>query len=497
MIHSFSSINTPSIIMPSLKKSHFLLIVILGFLLSMIFRAESDYTLMYYISNFIGISIMFSIFILPLKYIVYPIYILITTMPDITQSFEGEEILVASLWQISLGPITPALFIYFFLLVVIFRLFTFTRLNSYKVVLLYFLIIPTLTSLFYGFLNESIFRFIADAKVPIFFIGGLLLFSSYYRKFPRELIISCQVFLALALGNFILDTLKLFFNNSDSISLSVNNLSFDSAKGLITIFTFWGIAKIVENKNLTFSIITIIITMYLMFAYQTRWLIVTFIFGLFLITTLQEFKKMFNIFLSITLVLIMLIPIIKKFTPEVIQISLLRFSFLENLSKKSTLMDIDVVRAGSIYNSLNLLWEKNAFLTGMGYGSWYNDSNFPMPNLTTSAFDEESLRLGKYYRIHDFFFHFLFKFGLIGVWLYIEAFVKPLRQIWKFRQQIRKNFYSLKVSIMIFGLSPLVITYMYWTGKGLLISALYIVITYEWVKYFANVSDNKKCTVSA
>ena len=75
--------------------------------------------------------------------------------------------------------------------------------------------------------------------------------------------------------------------------------------------------------------------------------------------------------------------------PETIRIFLLRFSFFNDLSTIGT--ESEVVRVASIINSINLLWENNAFLTGMGYGSWYDDSYFPMLNLSNSAFDDDSL----------------------------------------------------------------------------------------------------------
>ena len=173
-----------------------------------------------------------------------------------------------------------------------------------------------------------------------------------------------------------------------------------------------------------------------------------------------------------------------QIAPEVWRVTLLRFSFIENISTDASLEDIEWARAGSIYNSLNTVLDNRAFLSGMGYGSWFNDNYFPMPNLTISGFDEESLNSGRYYRVHDFSFHFLFKFGIIGIWIYAGSFFKPLSNIWKKRIYYRNDSFSRKVSIIIFGICPLALTYMWFTGKGLMFCAFYIVIAYEWIKYF-------------
>ncbi|WP_139367066.1 hypothetical protein [Sediminibacterium ginsengisoli] len=266
--------------------------------------------------------------------------------------------------------------------------------------------------------------------------------------------------------------------------VSYSSLSLDSAKGLITIFSFWAIAGLIKGKNIIVNIVLVLLTLYVLLAYQTRWLIITFVLGLLVIAFAVGFKNAMIVLTSIVLLFCITIPIIIKVAPEVWETAMFRLSFIGNLTSGSSLEDVEIVRAGSIYNSMNLLFERKAFLTGMGYGSWYTDNYFPMPNLTTAAFDEDALNMGKYYRVHDFLFNFLFKFGIIGTGIYISCYLKPIRRLWKLKKQILADSRYNFVFIAIIGLCPMVITYMWFTGKGLLFGALFVVISREWARVF-------------
>ena len=479
----------------NLSKSYFVLLVFTGLFMSILFRVESSSGILYWLSSFIALIIMLSVLVLPLKKLIYPLFILIVSMPDITQTPGSIDtfgfITVASPWQFTLGPLTPAILIFFSLFIVLFRLFSKSKKNPYNFVFIYFLLVVPIFSIWFGFLQDSISRFVTDAKIPIYFFSGLVIFSNYYKRFPSKLKISCQIFLALAAGNFLFDGIKLFLFYSDSLTSTYSSLSYDSAKGLITIFTFYAIAKIIENKNLVFNLAILLISLYMMIAYQTRWLIVTFILGLILVSLLIGIRKTISKSILLICFVSISIPFLIQLNPEIFRIALLRLSFVDNLSDSVSLMDIEIVRASAIMNSTSLLKENYALLTGMGYGSWYDDSYFPMLDLGDSTFDKDSLFSGRYYRVHDFFFHFLFKFGVIGTFLYIYAFIKPVRGLWQLRMYIRSNPFVLKITVIFFGLLPLVITYMYWTGKGLLFGALFIVIVSEWVKFFKNQLENK------
>lgn len=467
-----------------------ILYTIVGFVFSLLFRVTTDYIYLFYLSSLISFFLLVSIIFIPLKYILYPLLILLISMPDITQSAEEvEEIgekLSATPWQLFIGPITPAFSIFGLLLIAMYRIYLFKMINNYKKLFIYFIIIVTIVSIYFGYLTNSVHRFIVDAKVPMFFCISIIIFTSYFNRFPEKLKDISLFFFALCIGNYTIDFLKLLIGNENVTStVGYSNLSLDSGKGMITVITFWALANILNGKKIIINFVLVAITVYVLLAFQTRWLIVTFFLGLIFVAVFLGIKRTIIVSIPLAIFLLIAIPVMIEIAPEVWRVTLLRFSFIENISTDATLADIELARAGSIYNSMNTLYEKKAFLTGMGYGSWFNDSYFPMPNLTISGFDEESLLTGKYYRVHDFTFHFLFKFGIIGIWLYAGSFFRPLYIIWKNRVKYRNDNESRLIAIILFGVTPMALTFMWFTAKGLMLCAFLIVIAYQWINFYS------------
>lgn len=486
--------------LPSLNPKRSAYIVIGGFLLTSLFNCTEAVPVLFIPAISFAFLILIGMAFIPLEYIIYPLFILILNMPDMTQSAEEIEILgvvlSASPWQVGAGPITPAFFIFAALLIPFYRLFKHIRLRGpFLNLFIYFGIIAVIASIWFGYLQESLSRFIIDAKIPMFFCVGLMIFSAYYKRFPRNFLISSQIFFCIAIGTFCFDLVKFILNQSSAIeSTGYQNLSLDSAKGLVVIFLFYAISKLMEGKKMPFYLIVMAISFYLLLAYQTRWLIVTTVLGLVIAGIFLGLKRVFILSVFTGIFLMIAIPIMIKIAPETWRIAMLRLSFVEDLGASSTLEDVEIGRAGSIYNSTNMLWERKTFLTGMGYGSWYNDSYFPMPFLNISAFDEDSLNKGRYYRVHDFTFHFLFKFGIIGLALYAYSFIRPIRKIWRLKTVINKNTFFRQAFLILIGLTPMVLTYMWFSGKALLFGAFFIVITYHWASYCRNFIQYKAGT---
>jgi hypothetical protein len=474
----------------NVSSQDFFVFTTIGFLVSLIFRVDESLIYLFYISTLLWVTLLVSVFFLPLKSLIYPLIILMVSMQDITQSAEEvEEIgvkLTATPWQFVLGPLTPAFFVFLCLIICFIRLYKFPIKNPYNKLFVYFFIIATIISIHFGYIY-AFNRFIADAKIPMFFCTSLVLFTSYFNRFPETFLKVSAIFFAFCIGNFLIDIIKLFFGTNQVVaSVGYSNLSLDSGKGLISIISFWAIASITEGKRVLLNLAIVVLTLYVLLAFQTRWLVVTFILGILFIAIFLGFLRSTLLAFPVIIFFVISIPLMIQIAPEVWRITLLRFSFIENISSGVSLEDIELARAGSIYNSINTLSENKSFLTGMGYGSWFSDAYFPMPNLTISGFDEDSLNTGKYYRVHDFSFHFLFKFGIIGIFLYADSFLKPIISIWKKRLHYRADIFSRRISILFLGTFPMALTFMWFTGKGLMFCAFFIVLAYEWIKYFDN-----------
>lgn len=476
-------------IYPNFVQKHFkfisisqaVLLFLIGFLFSLIFRIEETYPILYYLALFLSFLVYFSVIFINKKLLIYPLFVLILLMPDLTQSSDELELLgiikSANLWQFTIGVFTPATLVFLMLLVVALRLkFNLSRIFSDKLFVYFGLIIP-IVSIYFGFLQNSFSRFFSDFKIVTFFCLGIIIFEKYFEVYKEELLRAIQVFFFLAMGNFCVDVFKYFFySNNNLVNQSYYNLSMDSSKGLIIMFFFYSIIRILNAKNFLINISSIFLVIMLLISYQTRWLIVTLVIGILLILLFFGVQKFFKIGSLVVVISFFIIPFLNFVNPEALQIIISRFGFIENIKDATEITDLELTRGGAIINSVSTVYEKKAYLTGLGYGSWYTDSYFPMLNLTSAAFDEESLMNRHFYRVHDFLFHFLFKFGIIGLFLYFKSFLSPLFSIWKTKLFLLKNSsFSQLVLLIYIGVLPMVLTYMFTTGKGLLISAFFIV----------------------
>lgn len=469
----------------------FVIAIFIGIFASIVTSAKTTSPVWYGFGMLVSAIVLISIVVLPKKYVVYPVLLLIVNMVEHSQTYDDEllygTILSASPWQITIGPFGGSV------LVVVFLCAGYLRLIKYKIndilyvcLLVYFMAIVPIISYAYGYFNEGTAQFMVDAKVGVMFCVSILFFYSYYRRYSENILMTSQMFIALAVGNFVLDAYYMINGISGTDISGYRNISIDSGKGLLTVLIFYLLSMLLRKRNMVFNVVLITFSIYLLVAYQTRWLLITLVLGLVLVLILHGVKNMMIAISSICVVSIFVLPVLVKIFPDAIEAMALRFGFIESLSVAPSLDKIDIVRAGSIYNSMNVLKDKMAFLTGLGYGSWFDDKYFPMESLSLGSFNIQSLEAGKYYRVHDFFFHFLFKYGIIGLVLYVVSFARPMIKIWNCRKTIMANSTNITVSTVLFGSAPMVISYMYWSGKGLLFSGLFVVALTVWGKYMDN-----------
>ncbi len=461
-----------------------------GIGLAVLFRAESTSPLLFLLGRLLALGVVASVFFLPRRWTILPLMLLMVTMPDMTQVAEDVHergiVLVATAWQIGLGPLSPAFIVMGALLVAFFRLLDGKLTRSYQLVVLYYCVVPVATSLWFGYAFDVPGRFATDAKMAGFFCSGLLVFSSYYRRYPDELWRGGQLLLGLVGGVVGLDAVRLLLGATVPTTqlMSYVNLSLDSTKGLIAGVIFWLVARIIGGRNLVIGPLAVVVALSVMFAYQTRWLVVALALGFFLVFLLLGFQRVVVLMLAGTLLSFATLPFLQRFFPEVWEITAIRFQFVREIRQGGDLLEVEGARTGAIYNSLRLVWDRHALATGMGYGSWYTDTYSSMLNLTEAAFDEESLRTGRYYRVHDFLFHFTFKYGLIGLLLYSYVIARPLMAIWRMRKTVLGWRPAREIAVVVFGLMPMVLTQLWFSGKGLLFSAWFVVMSDCWAAYF-------------
>lgn len=467
------------------------LLALIGLIFAGIFGIDQSQGIMFYPASLIAIAIFLSIFVVPLRYILVPFAIILLPMPDLTQTPEEVQefgtIVSASLWQLTPGFVSPAITALISLLVALARVSRVSPVKLHTPFLMYFFFVAVAISLVMGFIGESLGRVFADAKVPVFLYLSLIFFESYFRKFPEETLRSAQVVLMLWCGTQLFEVMRYAWElNQIGETSRYVNLSLDSAKGITLGIAFYSISKLIRMENSILWATVLFATLYLIFAYQTRWLILTFVAGIFVVFLLYPVSRRLIFLVWLCPLAFIGIYAMAYFESEAFRIMMLRLSFLADIGFDTQLVEIDLVRAGSIINSLNTLWQNNTIFTGMSYGSWYTDQYLPMYGLTVGAFDKESLTSGRFYRIHDFFFHFLFKYGVFGLSIYLSVFLLPLRRLWKNRKFIVKCRFGTEILAVLLGLSPTVITYMWFSSKSVILCGLYIAFCTAFYAAFKN-----------
>jgi hypothetical protein len=457
--------------------------VVISCILSIIFDFDKSMGILYYVGFILSCGTLMSVFIFPLKKLLLPLLIILIVAKDTTQgSAEVDSlgiIVSGTPWQIYIGKISPAFLIIIPVFVIFIRLYTLEKLKWDLLLPIYLFVVSIVVSLIYGFPKQDFGRFFTDLKIPIFFCFGLGIFNLYFLRYPKSLPHITKIILALMVGRITIDFLYLITNYGQRLS-TYNYLSVDSTKGIVIVLIFLFFAKLIHGKQIISNLIFLGLSISVLIAYQTKWLILVAILGAIILFFSLNTRHKAKIILVLFFTGAILIPLLGFFFPVAFELIGFRFSNITTINANTTIDQVDLVRTASFVNSVNTLLDKNAIFTGLGYGSWYTDNYFPMLNLNTSSFEEESLQTNRYYRVHDFFFMFLFKFGVIGLFLFIRVYVKPLLKIFKSRAFFYKTENLSILFIILIGCSPMFITSMYWTGKGLMVISLFVIISKRW-----------------
>ncbi len=462
------------------------LIVACSFILSSIFAIDQSHGFVYECSRgFIFMLFPLSL-LLPRKYLIYLVLIVMVNMLDLTQSatdlMKFGYVRRASLWQQAIGPIPPSMTVFALMIIIGFRLLRVKLDLLYKLVLIYFCGIMVVISFYHGYPSQNLSRFISDLKIPIFLCLGSLVFISYFTHYSHKLHDIAKFFLLLCIGHFLLDFINHINGTSVSITSGFKNASLDSTKGLVMAISFYAFYNIAVVKRVFPNTILFVISVYMLIAFQTRWLILTLSAGIFLIFLYFRFyRKLFIVGVTVLTAWISMF-FVDFASVEEVRIMLLRFN-VARADYWKNLDSVDPIRFKAIVNSISFLNQKDSLLQGLGYGSWYDDRFIRMPKLTVEAFTKESLIAGKFYRVHEFFSNTIFKTGLIGLVLYLTLFLRPITFLFKRRKYVLSVNRFAVTTIVIMGLFPTILTYFWFSAKALLFTAFYVVFIHFWALY--------------
>ncbi|NQV76693.1 MAG: hypothetical protein HQ491_11650 [Bacteroidetes bacterium] len=432
-----------------------------------IFSVNGSYGLGYYFSLCMLFCFMVSAMLVPKKWLYVHSLMLLFSHPDITQDSNDVEINgvlpSASIWQFSVFGEPTILWVLSLFLIYFYRLRRLAIDLHLLYVFLLFLLVPLINSAINGFIVD-IGRVIADLKFGIMLLLGLLFFNAPFFRDDKILLFNLMLILAGSFSILFYDLGALFINVLQRDEYEFKNLSLDVAK-ILTLFVFyWCMLKFkLDLKSLLYACL-IIISLLLIFEYQTRWLVLTFVAGMFFLPGKYGFRTGFFVMSCAALIVVLYLA---ENQATVLMIN--RF----NLFGAPDLATVDPSRYFSILNAISALNENSGWLFGLGAGSYFIDSPYPLSDLTTSAYDQASLDQGRYYRLHDFFSHFIFKFGIIGTgcYLYFIASYLKLRSTKIARSQDLNIF-----MFCLFCMLPTLVTFPNYTSKGVLLTAFFFTV---------------------
>lgn len=461
--------------------------MLVGLAFSVIFDADARQPILFWLGMVLGFGVVMLIALVPCRWMPVPLFIVLLNAPDLTQSSEDIKesgvIVSATPWQFHLGPLSPALWIAGLLVLACLRLHPAWHRRDFPLLVHLAIVVPVM-SLIHGYATQSPSEFITDAKLVINFGLGLVFFTQYYTLFPRKLLSCCQLFLAIAAGRYALDAFYLFAGIYKTVISGFNRVSIDSAKGVLIVFIILFIAWLVIRRGRKIALILLPAAFYLLLAYQTRWLVLTLVMGVILVVLSVGGRVLVRSVCTVAVLWFVAMPLLATLRPHVLEVIGMRFSSFGLLLDQFDFKGADSTRFASVVNSVSLLHERGALLTGLGYGSWYSDDVYPFSYLTDGDFDLDSLASRRFYRVHDFGFHLLFKIGLIGVVLYLGAFAWPLFALWRDRARIARDRdrLGMMVFLVLIGIAPTFISSLFWSAKGLLLSGAYLATIWAWKK---------------
>ena len=454
--------------------------VLLGFACSLAMDGDTGRPAHYAVGVAVGAATLLAVAFLPPRWLLYPLFVLLINAPDLNQSLddvlEFGERGGATPWQFHLGPLTPGLLVFAVVLTVLLRLPRAPVPRVHRWLLAYLLTVVPIVAVFYGYLQESPGKFITDAKIPMYFGLGLLLFERYFHRYRDEVPRALVIFIALAGGRYLLDATYLFADIPKALISGFNRVSVDSAKGVLASLIFVCLARAFHGPGRWLAALVLPPAVYLLIGYQTRWLVGMLLAGMLLVLLVVGTRRAVRGLVIAGLLAGLSVPTLTALRPEVMDAASRRFLSI-TMTREQGAIDleaIDATRLSAIVNVSALLWRRGALLTGLGYGSWYTDDVVPMPFLNESAFDAESLANRQFFWVHDFIFHMLLKIGLIGLIAYVVTVGQPLRALWRRRHRLLRDPQGRQLLIVFVGSAPVIVTTLFWTGKGLLLTALFV-----------------------
>ncbi|MDR3553440.1 MAG: hypothetical protein P4L55_01670 [Syntrophobacteraceae bacterium] len=466
----------------TLRLPRFVAIVLIAGLISTLMDSATDATpLLYYIGLGVSIALTWLVLILPSRYKIYPLLVLIANLPDVTQSATDVEkvgtLRDASFWQFKIGFVNASWVLLLVLVAIIICLPKKRLTKPDFLFVLYYSTIPIVTCLIYGYIFSTDYTgIITDVKLPLVFFMGMYIFSSYLSKYPDAVMNMGAFFLALMFGRFLVYAIYLYGGFIFARIGNFNRVSVDSGNVMLVFVLFFLVYEIMQGSLKILKSIIFSALLFLLISFQTRMFLITFLLGFSALFFTKHKSRLAAVLIGLTLLGAISVTFLSDSYSFVLNMAINRMHIQTMQSGGFSFENLDPVRASEIANSMHTMLTSGALLTGMGYGAWYSDQYLPFHGPLQGAFSSKAINQGHYDRIHNNIFHIWFKFGLIGLVIISYILTKPLLDIIRLRRiWTRSPQLNLFVLIMI-SIYPAIVLCCFWTSKVILLSGLYVAL---------------------
>ena len=454
----------------------------------------NDWGALFYLARGFLILLLFAAFVIPRPQALILLLMLALAGQDIVSSGYGEYAnpgyATASVWQIGFGPVHAGYIIFGCMLWQLLRIKKITVQPFVLRALIWFSTVPIFAAVIYGsFLTENArIEAVVDMRFALMLMVSIILFLSFLKKYPQYFNTLLVAFIGVLLARHLMDLMYVIVNIGPEIAQDMSRGSEDSAKGAVVILVYLGMALILAKRHMLIGGAMVISSVVLLVAYGTRNLWITFMLGILVLISFLGLRKGVKFILIgaiLTLAGVWMLFIVNPTTAEMIYARSKTLSEGRPVDKFAVAVEsniisrIDQVRYAQIFNVIDSLNRRYAWLWGTGYGGYYEDDAIPFPSDLQTAFAEYSFQTGKYYRTHQFTTQMFLKYGLLGWLCIISIWFIPgivLFKMYRKREMFAKNQPVILHCVMLClaAFLPTGMFQTFWSSKGLLINGMII-----------------------
>jgi len=467
-----------------IKSKHIIFFFILGLVVAGLSGITETSGLIFTVASRGLLVLLIASLIMPLRWGVPLFFVLVLVGPDLVQA-EWEvslygRIEVASIWRQRIGPLRPSWIILGCSLIQIIRTMKPVLDSRVKRAMVWFLTVPFLTGFMYGAHTtvNAASEIIGDIRYALMLIAGAVLSHSFLRKHPKSVGVVLAAFVGGLLGRLFCDVVYWIVGYGPQFG-GVTRVSVDSAKSTVVLALLFAVYLLVIRKRIFLGTVLGLSSGLLITVFSTRMIWLTAPMCCAILLYMFGAKRVIIVVPVVLVLAFASLQIIRRVRAESIEaLSGRTLGFERAISGEEEgnfLQRLDPMRYSEILNSVNVSMRRFSILWGSGYGSYYRDDVVRFPRKLISAHPEYAGSTGQFHFVHNFLFHTLFKYGIIGafiIWsLWLPAWVCYRRV---FNRGNPSMFNGLLACLLAFV--PCAIINLYWTGKAVFINGFLIAI---------------------